>query len=72
MMNAITWDVGRRLMCRESKYTVLPLLNNPVEDSLPQVKEQQYKWERRTNVEEVLSKWSAQSQYEVKNWEYET
>ena len=72
VMNAITWDVGRRLMCRESKYTVLPLLNNPVEDSLPQVKEQQYKWERRTNVEEVLSKWSAQSQYEVKNWEYET
>ncbi|MBQ7018719.1 MAG: hypothetical protein IJN06_06930 [Bacteroidales bacterium] len=71
VMNSITYDIGRNLVCQESKYTVVPQLLNPVEDSLPVISEQLYKWERKTNVEDVLEKWSTQSQYEVKNWEYE-
>ena len=70
VMNAISYDMGDSLKCGQSKYTVIPQLLNPIEDVEPQIKEQQYKWEKKTNIEEALRKWSA-SQYKVTNWEYE-
>ena len=70
LMNAISYDIGNTLKCGLSKYTVIPQLLNPIEDEEPQIKEQQYKWEKKTNIEDALSKWNS-SQYEVVSWDYE-
>lgn len=69
VMNAITYDVGQGLMCKESKYTVIPQVLNPVVDPTPSIDEQLYKWERKSNVETVIAPYSV-SPYELVSWDY--
>ncbi len=70
VMNSISYDVGKELECKESKYTVVPQLSNPIVDTEPQIKERLYRWEKKTDIELVLEKWSSDN-YTNLRWEYE-
>ena len=70
VMNAISYDVGTVLKCKESKFTVIPQLLNPILDTEPDIEKQKYSWVFKTDIDDLLEKWSGE-QYVSVTWEYE-
>lgn len=69
VLNAISYSVGRIIQCDTSKFTVVQNVANPIVDDEPEIMDQLYKWERKTNVDDVLEKWNT-APYQVTDWEY--
>lgn len=70
LMSKISYEVGQINKCNNSSYLVLPNLIDPVVDPIPEIREQTYRWELRTNIELVLRDWP-NPPYTVVSWEYE-
>lgn len=70
IMDSIGYSIGDSLKCEDSCYTVIPNLLFPIEDPVPEIREQTYKWKLMNNINEVLREWS-DPRYTVKRWEYE-
>lgn len=70
LMNNISYSIGKAMECAESEYIVLQNLSSPVVDPEPVISEQQYKWQRKTNIDELLAMYPS-PQYAIVAVEYD-